>query len=244
MMRWITMMLVTSLCVGAASAQDPGAKKAPAKAAKKATNPVYAPIVDKPGLPRVLIWGDSISIGYTLEVRKALEGVANVHRPPTNCGPSDRGTAEMDQWLGDGKWDVIHFNHGLHDLKYVDADRKNISPDKGKPQIPLPDYEKNLETIVARLKKTGAKLIFATTTPVPSGEPARVAGSEKPYNEAALRVMKKHGVAVNDLHAAIADHPKSADLFTAPGNVHFKPEGSALLAGRVAQAVKDALAAK
>ena len=47
--------------------------------------PEFAPVVDDPALPRVLIIGDSISIGYTLPLRAALDGIANVHRPPTNC---------------------------------------------------------------------------------------------------------------------------------------------------------------
>ena len=38
------------------------------------------PISDIAGLPRVLIVGDSISIGYTLPTRSLLSGKANVHR--------------------------------------------------------------------------------------------------------------------------------------------------------------------
>ena len=70
----------------------------------------FQPITDDPSLPRVLIIGDSISIGYTLPLRAALKGVANVHRPPTNCAHTWRGLEKIDEWLGDGKWDLIHFN--------------------------------------------------------------------------------------------------------------------------------------
>jgi len=70
----------------------------------------------KAGLPRVLLIGDSVSVGYTLAVRKELEGKANVHRPPSNCGSTKIGMRDLDKWLGVGKWDVIHFNWGLHDL--------------------------------------------------------------------------------------------------------------------------------
>ncbi|MDE0818717.1 MAG: SGNH/GDSL hydrolase family protein, partial [Pirellulaceae bacterium] len=52
------------------------------KASAPAPGPL-SPIEDVPGLPRVLLIGDSISIGYTLDVRRALEDVANVHRPRT-----------------------------------------------------------------------------------------------------------------------------------------------------------------
>ena len=61
-------------------------------------------------LPNVLILGDSISIGYTPVVRDALKSKANVIRPSANCGETRMGLAGIDDWLGDGKWDVIHFN--------------------------------------------------------------------------------------------------------------------------------------
>ena len=74
---------------------------------KRKPNPAMAKIKDKPGLPRVLLIGDSISIGYTVPVREMLEGKANVHRALTNCGPTIKGVKELDSWLGDEPWDVI-----------------------------------------------------------------------------------------------------------------------------------------
>ena len=82
-------------------------KKADAKKAKPAPNSVLAPITDEPGLPRVLLIGDSISMGYTLPVRKLLDGTANVHRIPQNGGATEVGLEKMSSWLGDGKWDVL-----------------------------------------------------------------------------------------------------------------------------------------
>lgn len=64
-------------------------------------------------LPNVLLLGDSISIGYMLDVRKQLSGQANVWRPAVNCGPTTRGLESLDKWIGDRKWDLIHFNFGL-----------------------------------------------------------------------------------------------------------------------------------
>jgi len=130
---------------------------------------------DKPGLPRVLLIGDSISIGYTLPARDALEGKANVHRIPENAGPTTNGVQNIDAWLGKGKWDVIHFNFGLHDLKYMFDNERQVTP---------ADYERNLRRIVFRLKQTGAKLIFAATTPVPEGKlnPPRVPADVETHN--------------------------------------------------------------
>ncbi len=72
-------------------------------------------VEDAPALPRILLIGDSVSRAYTQTVRKELAGIANVHRAPANCGPTSTGLKRIDVWLGDGKWDVIHFNFGIHD---------------------------------------------------------------------------------------------------------------------------------
>jgi len=203
------------------------------KAAKpeRKVNPVVAPIQDVPGLPRVLLIGDSISMGYTLPVRKLLEGKANVHRIPQNGGPTKNGIANIDKWLGTGKWAVIHFNHGIHDVK--------VMPD-GKNQVEPAAYEANLRTIVAKLKATGARLIFALTTPIPdnlrSGE--RRFSSEVAYNAIASEVMQDNGVAINDLYGCVK--PRFAE-FQIPKDLHYKPEGSEFLAARVAEVIMAAL---
>ena len=97
-----------------------------AKAKTKAPDPAMAPIQDVAGLPRILLIGDSISIGYTLPVRKQLEGKANVHRITINGGPTANGVANLGKWLGPAKWDVIHFNFGLHDLKIMEGDKERV----------------------------------------------------------------------------------------------------------------------
>jgi hypothetical protein len=219
-----------------AAAQQP---KSPAKK-KAAENTAFAPVQDVPGLPRVLLIGDSISIGYTVPVQEALRGKANVHRPATNCGPTSRGVEQIEQWLGAGKWDVIHFNFGLHDVRYFD-DGKAADAGKGHRQVNESDYERNLEQLVTRMKKTGAKLIFATTTPVPEGSAGRVKGEEVKYNEIALRVMKQHDVTINDLYAFAVPR---LDQIQLPANVHFKPEGSKELATQVAASIVKALETK
>src|SRR5215212_9456507 len=66
----------------------------PPAAPEKPQDPAYAKITDDPKLPRVLLIGDSISIGYTLPVRKQLKGTANVHRIPENGGPTTNGVAK------------------------------------------------------------------------------------------------------------------------------------------------------
>jgi hypothetical protein len=193
----------------------------------------------------VLILGDSISIGYHMPLRELLKGKANVYRPcaadgnrAENCGDTEKGLSSLDNWLGDKKWAVIQFNWGLHDLKYMKADGKGASAlDKanGKQVRSTEDCAKNLEQLVVKLKATGAKLIFATTTVVPEGEPGRIHGDDVKYNRAALEVMKNHGITVNDLHALTATF--SPDMFSKPGNVHYSEAGSQKLAAQVAAAI-------
>lgn len=194
----------------------------------------------KPGLPNVLIIGDSISIGYTKQVAGLLKDVANVQRPGANCGDTTAGLNNLTRWLGDTKWDVIHFNWGLHDLCYRHPESKaqgHRDKVKGTQSVPLEQYEKNLETLVQQLEKTGAKLIWASTTVVPEGEAGRFVGDEVKYNAAARRVMEKHGIPVDDLHALTAGF--DAKYFSGKGNVHYTKEGYAKIAAQVAESIRQ-----
>ncbi|MGD9498386.1 MAG: SGNH/GDSL hydrolase family protein [Armatimonadota bacterium] len=194
--------------------------------------PEFAPIADNPDLPRVLLIGDSISIGYTLPVRELLRGKANVHRPAENCGPTTRGLERIDVWLGAGGWDVIHFNFGLHDLKM---------DEQGRHQVALDVYEENLEQIVARLERTRAELIWASTTPVPEDVegPFRDPRDVLRYNAAAAAVMHAHGIAIDDLYSFALPQ---LGVIQRPHDVHFTPGGSAVLARQVVASIEAALA--
>jgi len=229
---WLALSLFTASTLLAQTPQ-------PEKGGERKKDPSLAAVEDEAGLPRVLLIGDSISMGYTIPTRELLKGVANVHRIPTNGSSTDVGLKNLDAWLStdgaDKKWDVIHFNWGLHDLKHWKEGKLDLAG----PQVnPVERYEKNLREIVARLKKTGAKLVFATTTPVPEGSGGRVAKDEIAYNEAATRVMKDEGVAIDDLHALAESQLAEIQL---PKNVHFSSPGYQALAGQVAASIKTAL---
>ena len=191
-------------------------------------NPM-APIEEVEGLPNVLIIGDSISIGYTLPTRALLKGKVNLHRIPTNGGPTTKGLAEIEKWLGTRKWDMIHFNWGLHDLKYMGPKGENLYPKEkgGKAQVSLADYEKNLHKLVGRMKKSAKKLVWRNTTPVPPGSKGRYVGDSIKFNEAAARVMKKHGVPTFDLFTPSKKNMKD---WMRKANVHYHAHGSQALA--------------
>jgi len=232
-----TVVLVTLAGLLLWPAAAPAAEKAAPKP-KRRVNSAMAPIEDVAGLPRVLLLGDSISIGYTVPVRDLLKGKANVHRARQNCGPTTRGLESLDAWLGEKKWDVIHFNFGLHDLKYINEKGGLVAVDEGRQQVPIDAYRKNLEQIVARLEKTGAALIWCATTPVPEGAKGRVVGDAVRYNAAAAEVMAKHKIPTNDLYAFAKPR---LEKIQQPANVHFTPEGSKALAEQVVKHVLAAL---
>ncbi len=190
------------------------------------------PIKDVPGLPRVLLIGDSISIGYTLQVRALLKGKANVHRIPGNGGATEVGLAHMKDWLGDGKWDVIHFNFGLHDAKFASETTHRASRE---------EYVENLRKLVTQMKATGAKLIFATTTPVPKDgnlTPTRRFDSIPARNELAVKMMKESGVAIDDLYAVVL---KVQAKVGRSNDVHFEAAGYELIAKAVAASIEAQL---
>ncbi|WPJ96249.1 SGNH/GDSL hydrolase family protein [Coraliomargarita algicola] len=111
----------------------------------------------------------------------------------------------MDIWLGDGDWDLITFNFGIHDRRASDA-----------------AYEKRLVQIVKRLKATDAKLVWVNTTPVPEGANEYVAGAVDRLNKVAAAIMKEQNIPVLDMNRAIT--PLLAQ-YQLPENCHFKEEG-------------------
>lgn len=213
-------------------------------AAAPAKGPAKGPLVqieDVEGLPRVLLIGDSISMGYTLPVRELLKGKANVHRPPTNCAATIHGLKELDGWLktgGEGKkWDVIHFNWGLHDLKYLGPKGENLADphaETSRKQVSPEDYEKNLRELVKRLKKTGARLIWRNTTPVPQGARGRIPGDAAKYNAIAARVMKEADIEIHDLYSFAL---KNASRIQRKADVHYTQDGSVELAREVVKSI-------
>lgn len=173
-----------------------------------------------PNLPNVLIIGDSISIGYTPEVRNLLNKVMNIYRVPDNAENTTHTLENIDAWLSDKQWAVIHCNWGLHDLT-------SKGPD-------VEGYGVNLKTLIDKLRATGAVVVFATTTPIPQDNIGRLPGSELPYNAKALEVMKADNVLVNDLNSYALP---ILNTIQRPANVHYSSYGYEMLAQPVARAI-------
>ncbi len=188
-----------------------------------------------PDLPKVVLLGDSIRLGYAPLVAARLAGRAIVVSPAANGGDSANLLRHLDEWAIREQPDVIHFNCGLHDLK--------VSRPDGRRQVPLPEYQANLREIVSLLqRKTAATVVFANTTPiVDERHRSRGVGVDRyeadvrRYNDAAEAVMQDAGVPVHDLHGLV-ERSGSADLLAADGT-HYTPGGYRLLADAVADCV-------
>lgn len=191
--------------------------------------------------PRVLIIGDSISEGYFPFVKQAFADKAIVEHNPGNAQDTWHGLKNLEQWLGKTKWDVIHFNWGLWDLchRSINDSGVLVKDVNGKVSATPNQYRENLDSLVTILRKTGARLVFATTTHIPENSPGRLCGDEIEYNTIATEVMKKRNVHVNDLYSI------SKTIYqkhvTAPGNVHYTTEGYRELSRQVINSIQSKL---
>jgi hypothetical protein len=166
-------------------------------------------------LPRALIIGDTVYSTPFQGVVGLLRGRVEISRPKIQ--PRDTATAleNCDALLGDKKWDLIHFNFGFEDLYYRDPGTKAkraMSKEAGGVRVTTPkEYEANLRELVKRFKATGAKLIWASTTPIKSSKFDNVLdpGSELEFNAIAAKVMAENKVTINDMHAYITKNVKN-----------------------------------
>ena len=213
--------------------------------------PMFQYVENDAELPNVLIYGDSISIHYTQRVRDRLEARANVYRIFQNGGDSSSFIGKMtrmhevmtsgnldEPWTFE--WDVIHFNVGLHDLKFVK--NRELNKKEGTQVTSLEQYKQNLHDIIGYLKALApnATLIFATTTPVPEKAQGRFVGDSVRYNAAALVVLADYpGIEINDLYQATYEN--HSEWWVKPGNVHFNDAGKTAQGDLVADRVSAVL---
>lgn len=177
--------------------------------------------------PKILIIGDSISIGYTPFVQEKFGDRAIVKHNPGNAQHTGTGLEKIEEWIGDEDWDIIQFNWGLWDLCYRHPDSKeygNRDKVNGTLTFSLEEYQANLDSLVTKIQKLSeAKLIFVTTTYVPENEAGRFKKDPKKYNRVAKSVMNDHGVTINDLFKSSVSIHKNHGI--GDNDVHYTPEG-------------------
>jgi lysophospholipase L1-like esterase/dienelactone hydrolase len=191
-------------------------------------------------LPKVLLLGDSIRMGYAPLVAKKLDGIAVVVHPGQVQGGDTTNTLKnLDKWVGDHKPAVIHWNNGLHDLKLAKATKIH--------QVPIEQYGKNLAELAGRLSKVApGRVVFANTTPILDDRHAarkaafdRFESDVKAYNMAANKVLLPLGVPVHDLHRVVEDG--GTEKMLGQDGTHYTPEGYDRLAEAVADCIKRQL---
>jgi lysophospholipase L1-like esterase len=187
--------------------------------------------------PKVLLLGDSIRMSYQPLVTEMLKDAADVVGPDDNCGFTLWTLHSIERWLGDaGAPDVIHWNNGIHDSGH--------NPARSPAQIPLQTYATTIEYLLQTLQAAGAKVIWATSTPVHPDRPfytdqwAWRNEEIDEYNAAALEIMNRYGVPVNDLHAVVA---ADCDTTLSEDQLHLSEAGMQKCAEAVTDAIRRAL---
>jgi N-sulfoglucosamine sulfohydrolase len=213
----------------------------------KCQNPEYAPIHRKiaeenSNKHRLLIIGDSISMGYTPTVKRLMSKDTLVMRPNENCAGTTKGVANIDRWLQirGGDFDLICFNFGLHDIKRVQKNGSNSNNPSDQRQAEPEQYEQQLSEIVSKLRSADAELVFVTTTPIPTGgvRPHRDIADPQRYNQIARRIMKANDIAILDLYAFALRHQATIQPRV---DVHFTKEGSKMLGEELATRIRKML---
>ena len=186
------------------------------------------------GLPRVLLLGDSIAWGYAGVVDERLKGQYYVDRLSTAATLDDEYFwKNIDLILGENEYEVILFNSGLHGG-----------------HLSLSEYEKGIEKFALRLKETGARLIFATTTPywegdkidkvfepdenglyVNEGKIGDDCNKVIQRNKVALKVMNKYNIEVLDLFSFV----NGIVEYRSGDGVHYNEKGWKALGEKVTE---------
>ena len=151
---------------------------------------VWMPNTNDSALPRILLIGNSITRGYYPEVQKALNDKAYVARLTTSKSIGDPGLlSEIALILDYYKFDIVHFNNGLHGWGYTEKEYGRAFP---------------AFINIIRQKAPSARLIWATTTPIRSRTDISAFDSRtervKERNKIALDfVTKQKDIAIDDL---------------------------------------------
>jgi len=214
--RSVLLLACLMLPVSAGSFADP----APREAIEWCD--IWIPHANESALPRVLLIGDSIAGAYNLEVEKRLEGRAYVARLTTSAFVADPILlAQLVMVLDQYRFDVVQFNNGMHGWQHGEV-----------------EYGRALPVFVDTIHRHAprAKLLWASTTSVresaagKADEPTNARIDAR--NAIAVRVMKRLGIAVNDLHAVTSGHSEYHG-----DNVHFTAQGIAVQADQVVEAI-------
>ena len=215
-------------------------------------------------LAKCLVYGDSICNRYRHLVREKLEGKIYVRGCPDRSGSwSGKHLENFKRWYIDMRPDMVHFNAGLHDMKIFQTHERWLEsrsrPDceelYGYPhestfeydtpyrKCPIDMYTLILNKLVSRIKAetTARVIIFATSTPIRDDKhnvnPVifRYERDAIKYNDAAVEIMVKHGVIINDLHGLIIEN--DIEKCVSGDGAHLTDFGNELVSNRICEVI-------
>jgi len=204
-------------------------------------------------LPNVMIMGDSVSLGYTPHVSSGLATKGQVvHTPNGGDGGAEEtayGIQCLDFFLASSLQkpypaNVILFNWGLHNYG------NSTVPGQGGPAS---EYRPQLQEIVTKLsayaKSKNIKLLWASTTPVPSSTVDNDVVVK--LNGEASDIMTKFDIPQVDLYSQVIKYcgpvpywncDLSLNTMGQP-NVHYTDKGYQYLASFLVPVIEKVLAA-
>ena len=186
-------------------------------------------------MARVLVIGDSISMGCFPTVEHRLADVAEVVHNPGNGGDSANVLAGIDDWLADAGPDLVCLNCGLHDIKREKGTRNY--------QVPIEAYRNNLLAILSSIRSAGCSVVWVSTTPVIEKRHQAVKEFDRydadvtEYNAMARALVEDAEIAMIDLHKAALDLGLESAL--GDDGVHFTQEAYDELGNVVATGLRE-----
>lgn len=189
---------------------------------------IWLPNVNKTGLPRILLIGNSITRQYYPEVQKLLSSTAYVDRISTSKSLGDHALLEeISLVLSYGDYDIIHVNNGMHGWDYSEEEYSEALP--------------NLYNLIRKRAKK-AKIIWATTTPIRSTKEMGKFNIRnervKKRNRIVIDFFKDKKVYINDLYKIAV---KDSTFYSLKDGIHPNSFGVSALANEVARILKYTL---
>lgn len=175
-------------------------------------------------LPRVLLVGDSITLGYQEKVRNKLKGVCYVDFIATSYAIDTKMFGDIvASFFVDSDYALIHFNHGLHGQHVLKR-----------------TYKSRLKKLLQRAK--GSKIVLVTSTIVYCEGNTRLdrvwAKKLKERNDAVKELSEEFGYGIDDLYSLSVSMP--TDKRSIDG-VHYTEEGYEDFACAVADSIRNNL---
>ena len=180
-------------------------------------------------MKKVLILGDSISMGYREYVKEALQNRAEVVYSEGDGCFSKWTLWLVNNWIRvNGAPDIVHWNNGIWDMMVEPPLQGSFSS--------VEEYLHNLSRIIQVLRTSGVTdIIFATTTyPHPEKEGLDAETVTK-YNAFARILMEQEGILVNDLGALVRENIPE---YVCEDYLHLTEKGYRACAAKVIRAIE------